>query len=45
MKVAIPQQTTNMTRVYTNLAKVLLTPKMRRYKHKMDPLTEVTMDA
>ena len=42
---AIPQATTATMKHLTRTANFLLTPKMRRYKHRTDDLMQVTIEA
>jgi len=44
-RVPIPQQRTRTMRKYTDLVNVLLILKIRRYKHRIDALMAVTIDA
>lgn len=44
-RVAMPQARTRVRNTCTILAKDLLMPKMRRYRHRMDDCTKMTIRA
>lgn len=44
-RVAVPHARTRARKVYTTLAKDLLMPKMRRYRHRMEDWTKMTIRA